>query len=67
MLARDSHSQKRIEQAMERSVPLVADIAFLLKPSPESPVVAKIAEWVVRQRQTTGGPVIGTAISIHNR
>ncbi len=29
MLARDSHSQKRIEQAMERSVPLVADIAFL--------------------------------------
>lgn len=59
MLARDCYSQKRMEHVLGRSPPLVADIAFLLKPAVESKSAAQVMDWITRQRQTAGSLVLG--------
>ncbi|MDB6019050.1 MAG: hypothetical protein JWR19_3539 [Pedosphaera sp.] len=59
VLARDCYSQRRLERAMQRKIPLVADIAFLLKPDQESGAALQVLEWIARQRQAVRGPVIG--------
>jgi polysaccharide pyruvyl transferase WcaK-like protein len=61
VLARDEYSQRRLETVRGRSVPLVADIAFLLRPaiSAESPLVAEVRHWVRKQREAGARLVLG--------
>ena len=48
---------------MQRKLRLVADIAFLLKPSAHTPPVTKVSDWIAGQRQTGGALVIGCNIN----
>lgn len=61
VLARDCYSKRRLDEALCRPVPLVADIAFLLPPAkPEaSPLLGEICGWIRQQRQAGARLVVG--------
>ncbi|MEQ9486245.1 polysaccharide pyruvyl transferase family protein [Coleofasciculus sp. F4-SAH-05] len=48
--ARDPVSQERLLHHLQRPVKLVADLAFLLHPSPEPAILLAVVEWIERQR-----------------
>lgn len=47
---RDARSLQRFEQATQARARLVADAAFLMRPDPGSPQVAKVRQFVAQQR-----------------
>jgi polysaccharide pyruvyl transferase WcaK-like protein len=51
LCTRDAVSQERLEKSIERSVKLVADVAFLLQPAQESDKVLSIDEWIDKQKK----------------
>jgi polysaccharide pyruvyl transferase WcaK-like protein len=55
---RDSVSQSRLIKQIQRPVELVADLAFLLKPTEQSPVVSQVTQWIQAQR-SSGRKVVG--------
>ncbi len=59
LLARDGYSRTRMEQGVGRKLPLVADIAFLLKAAVESKTATQVMGWIARQRQVAGSLVLG--------
>lgn len=56
--ARDPVSRTRMENALNRPVRQVADLAFLLKPRLDHTVVVQAQEWIQR-RKNAGDQVIG--------
>lgn len=51
ILARDPVSKARMEAALGREVPLVADVAFLLEPAIDTEPARAAAQWIDGQRQ----------------
>ncbi|WP_446339737.1 polysaccharide pyruvyl transferase family protein [Coleofasciculus sp. G1-WW12-02] len=58
LCARDPVSQKRLTYHLNRSIELVADLAFMLKPSVDSEIVLKMCKWINEQHDN-GRIVIG--------
>jgi len=56
--ARDPVSRKRMEEALDRPVRQVADLAFLLRPRLDDPLVGQAKGWIV-SRRNAGDQVIG--------
>lgn len=56
--ARDPISRERMEEALNRPIRQVADLAFLLKPRLEDPIVHQAKNWIA-SRRTAGNQVIG--------
>jgi len=56
--ARDPVSRKRMEEALNRPVRQVADLAFLLKPRLDDPIVHQAKSWIASRRKA-GDQVIG--------
>lgn len=56
--ARDPVSKLRMEEALERPIRQVADLAFLLRPRTDHPVAVKAISWI-NSRRKTGDLVIG--------
>jgi polysaccharide pyruvyl transferase WcaK-like protein len=48
--ARDPISKERLEEHLNRPIELVADVAFLLRPTDTSSSVVEITEWISQQR-----------------
>lgn len=51
LCTRDAVSQERLEKSIDRSVKLVADVAFLLQPAQESDKVLRVDEWINQQKK----------------
>lgn len=51
LCTRDPISQERLEKSIDRSVQLVADVAFLLQPAQESDKVLSVDEWIDKQKK----------------
>lgn len=51
LCTRDPISQKRLISQIERPVELVADMAFLLSPTPESAVASQVLQWTKKQKE----------------
>lgn len=62
--ARDPISQARMEKALGRPVPLVADLAFLLKPELRATAARTGCDWITAQQQI-GRVVMGVNLSGH--
>lgn len=62
--ARDPISQARMEEAFGRPVPLVADLAFLLRPEFQSEASRAGRDWIAAQQQA-GRVVMGVNLSGH--
>jgi len=58
MFGRDPLSRQRLADFLKRPVELVADVAFMLEPSPETDKVQSVYRWVEAERQA-GRAVIG--------
>jgi polysaccharide pyruvyl transferase WcaK-like protein len=50
LCTRDSISQARLISQINRPVKLVADLAFLLSPTPESKIASQVLQWIDKQR-----------------
>lgn len=50
LCTRDPISQKRLISQINRPVKLVADVAFLLSPTPESEIASQVLQWIDKQR-----------------
>lgn len=61
---RDPQSHARLEAAIGRRVELVADLAFLLEPTANSPLLDRTRDWIAAQRRS-GRLVVGVNISHH--
>lgn len=48
--ARDSLSQQRLANSLNRPIKLVADVAFLLSPLEEAKISCAMSQWLTRQR-----------------
>jgi polysaccharide pyruvyl transferase WcaK-like protein len=59
---RDEISRDRLEAATGRKVELTADVAFLLEPDGDSPLVGDMAAWV-RAERTAGRIVVGINVN----
>lgn len=62
--ARDPVSQARMEKAFGRPIPLVADLAFLLKPEFQAETAMAGRDWITAQHQA-GRLVMGVNLSGH--
>ena len=51
LCTRDPISQKRLISQIDRPVKLVADVAFLLSPTPESKIASQVLQWIDKQRE----------------
>lgn len=58
LLARDPVSHSRLESTLNRSIRLVADLAFLLQPDPNGESAIKTLNWIKQQR-AQGARIIG--------
>lgn len=58
MFGRDPLSRQRLADFLQRPVELVADVAFMLEPSPETDKVQSVYRWVEGERHA-GRAVIG--------
>ncbi len=50
LCTRDPLSQQRLISQINRSVELVADVAFLLSPTPESEIAFQVLQWIDKQK-----------------
>jgi polysaccharide pyruvyl transferase WcaK-like protein len=62
LCARDELSYQRLTQQVQRPVELVADVAFLLQPTPNTPLVTEVSQWV-RQQKAQDRLVIGMNVN----
>jgi len=58
LCARDPISQGRMTQALDREIRLVADLAFLVSPRPQTPAALAASRWITARR-AAGDRVIG--------
>ena len=58
LCARDPVSRQRLEEALDRPIRQVADLAFLLTPRTDHPVAMRALAWI-RARRQAGDRVIG--------
>lgn len=58
LFGRDPLTLQRLTSSLQRPVELVADVAFLLEPTPETDKVQSVYQWVERERHA-GRVVIG--------
>jgi polysaccharide pyruvyl transferase WcaK-like protein len=56
--ARDPVSRTRMEAALDRPIRQVADLAFLLRPSSDDPIVQQAKNWISSRRRA-GNQVVG--------
>lgn len=64
LYARDPVSQARMQAALDRDIPLVADVAFLLRPEITSPEALAAARWI-EGRRSASMTVMGVNLSGH--
>jgi len=62
LVCRDSVSQQRLSLLTGRIPELSADVAFLLKPALESPLVLSVFDWICKER-SQGRTIIGVNIN----
>lgn len=62
--ARDPISADRMENALDRPVRLVADLAFLLEPAADGDTARETVQWC-RSRRAAGDTVLGVNLSGH--
>ena len=65
MFGRDPLSRQRLADFLQRPVELVADVAFMLEPSPETDKVQSVYRWVEAERHFTIYGVRFYAKNIH--
>lgn len=51
LCTRDPISQQRLIAQIDRPVELVADVAFLLSPTPESKIASEVLQWTDKQKE----------------
>lgn len=58
LYVRDAISEERLTARLNRPIPLVADVAFLLHPAESSELLSTVFQWIEKQRNT-GRTLVG--------